>query len=226
VSDGADESLAGDLPLAAERLELAMAAAGFGWFDWLVREDHVVLDDRACELFGFDPATFDHRVASFWKALHAEDRPGVEEAVSAALDSCSTYVAEYRVVLPGGSVRGVEARGRGGAGAAGQLDLSLGFIKSMLDQSMTWAQGGHIPAWQPVAQSDAFKKLTPQSNYAAAADAAVYDPPGWYSGSGSDFEIIMGSAIGAVEAGQMAPDAAIAQIRSKLSALATTASPV
>src|SRR4051812_3087421 len=115
---------------------------------------------------------------------------------------------------------------RGSAGAAGQLDLSLGFIKSMLDQSMTWAQGGHIPAWQPVAQSDAFKKLIPQSNYAAAADSAVYDPAGWYSGSGSDFEIIMGSAIGAVEAGQMSPADAIAQIRSKLSTLASAASPV
>ena len=115
---------------------------------------------------------------------------------------------------------------RGGATAEGQLDLSLGFIKSMLDQSLTWAQGGHIPAWQPVVQSDAFKKLTPQSNYAAAADAAVYDPPGWYSGSGSDFENVMGSAIGAVEAGQLSPDAAITQIRSKLSALASTPSPV
>jgi multiple sugar transport system substrate-binding protein len=107
-----------------------------------------------------------------------------------------------------------------------QLDQSLGFIKSLLDQSMTWAEGGHVPAWQPVAQSDAYKKLTPQSNYAAAADAAVYDPPGWYSGSGSNFEIVMGSAIGAVEAGQLNPDAAIAQMRNRLTALANTRSPV
>ena len=107
-----------------------------------------------------------------------------------------------------------------------QLDESLGFIKSMLDQSMTWAEGGHVPAWLPVAESDAYKKLTPQSNYASAADAAVYDPPGWYSGSGSNFEIVMGSAIGSVEAGLLSPDAAISQIRSKLTALAGTPSPV
>ena len=107
-----------------------------------------------------------------------------------------------------------------------QLDHSLGFIKSMLDQSMTWAEGGHVPAWQPVAQSDAYKKLTPQSNYAAAADAAVYDAPGWYSGSGSNFEIVMGSAIGGVEAGQLTPEAAIGQMRSQLTALANTPSPV
>ncbi|HKT01924.1 MAG TPA: extracellular solute-binding protein [Rugosimonospora sp.] len=107
-----------------------------------------------------------------------------------------------------------------------RLDRALGFVKSMLDQSLTWAEGGHVPAWQPFATSDAYRKLTPQSNYAAAADSAVYDPPGWYSGSGSNFEIVMGSAIGAVEAGQMSPDEAIAQIRSKLSAFAKTAPPV
>jgi multiple sugar transport system substrate-binding protein len=115
---------------------------------------------------------------------------------------------------------------RGGARDRAQLDRGLDFVKSMLDQSMTWAEGGHVPAWQPVAQSEAYKKLTPQSNYAAAADAAVYDPPGWYSGSGSDFEILMSSAVAGVEAGQLSPAAAIGQIRSKLSALASAPSPV
>jgi multiple sugar transport system substrate-binding protein len=107
-----------------------------------------------------------------------------------------------------------------------RLDRSLAFIRSLLDQSMTWAQGGHIPAWQPVAQSAEYRNLTPQSNYAAAADAAVYDPAGWYSGSGSDFEIIMSSSVGAVEAGQLSPDAAVAQMRSKIQALADAASPI
>ena len=106
------------------------------------------------------------------------------------------------------------------------LDRSLGFIRSMLDQSLTWAKGGHVPAWLPFANSDAFANLTPQSNYAAAADAAAYDPAGWYSGSGSNFEIIMGSAIGAVESGQISPAEALAQIRSRLSVLADTASPL
>jgi multiple sugar transport system substrate-binding protein len=106
------------------------------------------------------------------------------------------------------------------------LDRSLGFVRSMLDQSLTWAQGGHVPTWQPVATSEAYRELTPQSQYAAAAAAAVYDPPGWYSGSGSNFEIVMGSAVGAVASGDMPPEDAIAQIRSKLAVLAGTASPV
>ncbi|WP_328476133.1 extracellular solute-binding protein [Actinoplanes sp. NBC_00393] len=108
----------------------------------------------------------------------------------------------------------------------GQLDLSLGFVKALLDQSMNWAEGGHVPTWLPVADSEAYRKLTPQSNYAAAADAAVYDPPAWYTGSGSNFENVMGSAVGAVEGGQLTPQAAIEQLRSRLSALAALPSPV
>jgi multiple sugar transport system substrate-binding protein len=109
---------------------------------------------------------------------------------------------------------------------AERLDRSLGFVRSLLDQSRTWAEGGHVPTWLPFATSDAYRDMKPQSNYAAAADTAVYDPPGWYSGSGSNFENVIGSAVGAVQGGQLSPDAAIAQIRSDLSVLARTPSPV
>jgi multiple sugar transport system substrate-binding protein len=106
------------------------------------------------------------------------------------------------------------------------MERSLTFIRSMLDQSATWAAGGHVPSWLPYAESEAFKKLEPQSEYAAAADSAVYDPEGWYSGSGSNFEITIGSSIGAVQSGQLTSKAALAQIRTKLGQLADTPSPL
>ena len=107
-----------------------------------------------------------------------------------------------------------------------RLDRSMLLIKSMLDQSKTWAEGGHVPAWLPFRDSAEYKALTPQSNYAAAADGAVYDPPGWYSGSGSNFEIVTGSAIATVLGGQQSPADALAQMRSQLTNLSTTASPI
>jgi len=107
-----------------------------------------------------------------------------------------------------------------------RLDRSLGFVRSLLDQSKTWTEGGHVPAWLPFQQSAEYRAMTPQSNYASAADAAVYDPDGWYSGSGSNFEIISGSVVGAVLAGQLSPAAAIDQLHTQLGNLATTASPI
>jgi multiple sugar transport system substrate-binding protein len=109
---------------------------------------------------------------------------------------------------------------------AGRLDRSLHFVRSMLDQSRTWAEGGHVPAWLPFRDSAEYKEMTPQSDYAAAADAAAYDPEGWYSGSGSNFETVTGSAIATVLAGQSTPRAALDQMRTKLDALAATASPI
>ena len=95
-------------------------------------------------------------------------------------------------------------------------DTALGFVRGLLDASMIWAEGGHVPAWRSIQQSATFKALQPQAEYVPAAEAAVYDPPAWYSGAGSDFENIMGFAVAACEAGQLTPEAAIRQLRAKL----------
>ncbi len=62
------------------------------------------------------------------------------------------------------------------------------FLAGMLKQSLTWAKGGHIPAYLPVTQSAEYKALKPQSNYASDAALAVLDPAAWFSGAGSQFE--------------------------------------
>ena len=107
-----------------------------------------------------------------------------------------------------------------------RTDRALSLIKSLLDQSHTWAEGGHIPLWLPFQESEEYRKMQPQSNYAAAAEAAAYDPPAWYSGSGSNFEIVMGSAVATVRAGQADPEAAIDAMHSGLTTFANTPSPV
>ncbi|MFG1927425.1 extracellular solute-binding protein [Cryptosporangium sp. NPDC048952] len=107
-----------------------------------------------------------------------------------------------------------------------RLDRALGFVKSLLDQSKAWAEGGHIPAYLPYLDSAEYKALQPQAQYAAAADGAAYDPAGWYSGSGSNFENVTGSAIGAMMAGISEPQQALDEMRTKLENLAATASPI
>jgi len=102
----------------------------------------------------------------------------------------------------------------------------LDFVRSMLDQSKTWAEGGHIPAWRPFQSSDAYDQIKPQSNYKDVADSVRYDDPAWYSGSGSDFENITGSAIAAVSAGQTSPAEAVSEMRARLTKYANTAAPV
>jgi multiple sugar transport system substrate-binding protein len=107
-----------------------------------------------------------------------------------------------------------------------RTDVALGFAKSLLDQSITWAEGGHIPVWLPVQRSDQYRKLQPQANYAGVAEHVVYDPPAWYSGSGSALEVEAGSAFGSVMGGRSSPAQGVAQFRAGLDRLASAPSPV
>jgi PAS domain S-box-containing protein len=111
------------------RFALVMEAAEFGSFDWDVRVDQLVFDERSLAIFGFDPQTFDSRIASFWDVLLPEDQPAVEAAVQQALDTCGEYRAEYRVRHPDGSVRWVEASGRVLAGEDGKAARLLGVAR-------------------------------------------------------------------------------------------------
>ncbi len=107
-----------------------------------------------------------------------------------------------------------------------QRKQAMGFIKSMLDQSYTWAQGGHVPAYLPLRNSQKYKSLEPQADYAEAANRAVYDPAGWYCGSGSTFENIVGSQFGLLQQGSLTPDGALKAASDQLQTYLRTPSPI
>lgn len=107
-----------------------------------------------------------------------------------------------------------------------RMDRALTFIRALLDESLTWAQGGHVPAWLPVLRSEEYQSLEPQVHYAAAADAVVLAPAAWYSGSGSNFEMVVGSAVATVRSGRGSPQAAVQLMREGLQTFADTPPPV
>ena len=112
-----------------------------------------------------------------------------------------------------------------GRSAARTTD-AVGFIKGLLDQSSTWAGGGHVPAWLPVQESEEFLELEPQSNYTEAAFNAVYDPPAWYTGAGSDFQTAMGSVIAGVLTGGTDPAGGVGAMTSSLREFTAARPPV
>jgi multiple sugar transport system substrate-binding protein len=107
-----------------------------------------------------------------------------------------------------------------------QVLRAMTFVKSMLDQSLTWAEGGHIPTYLPTFESAEYKKLQPQASYSAAADTAVYDAEAWYSGSGSTFENTVGAQVGLVLQGLATPEAALTAAHDQLTTYANTKSPL
>lgn len=109
---------------------------------------------------------------------------------------------------------------------AQRADTALDFTRSMLDASLEWAKGGHIPAWQPTARSDAYRGLTPQTNYASAADGAAYDPAAWYSGADSLLYRRCASVISSVLGGRTRPGPAADRVHAAVRELARMEAPV
>ncbi|HZX25697.1 MAG TPA: extracellular solute-binding protein [Telluria sp.] len=85
----------------------------------------------------------------------------------------------------------------------------LRFVAYVSTHSLGWAQGGHIPAYRPVAESDAARSLMPNALYADAARHVVYDPDGWYMGAAGPLEAIASKFLPAALSQQLAPDEAL-----------------
>ena len=107
-----------------------------------------------------------------------------------------------------------------------KMDAALTFVSSMMKNSFIWAQGGHIPAYLPVLESEKYKNLKPQSNYAGVADDVVLDPNAWFSGSGSDMETQAAVPLQQAMAGGIKAKEAVDQMRASMQELVDTPSPL
>ena len=112
----------------AEWLEPAMAANGIGTFDWDIRRDILVGDDRACRIIGLpqDPAGIHSQ--AFLDLLHPQDVGTVRRRVKRAVASLGQCGAYYRTVFPSGTMHAVRFRGRVLADERGLPAHMVGFV--------------------------------------------------------------------------------------------------
>lgn len=109
---------------------------------------------------------------------------------------------------------------------AQRADRALDFTRAMLDSSLDWAKGGHIPAWEPTARSEDYAALSPQSDYASAADGAAYDPAAWYAGADSILYRRCAGIIASVLGGRTRPGPAARAMYDAVRELARMEAPV
>lgn len=87
--------------------------------------------------------------------------------------------------------------------------LAHQFVAGIIKQGQKWAEAGHIPAFLPVQDTDLYKDLHPQVDYAAAGTTPVFDPPVWFSGAGTDFQNQLSQTISACFQGTLEPKSAV-----------------
>ncbi len=110
---------------------------------------------------------------------------------------------------------------RGGAGN----EAAHAFVAWMLKNSVSWAEGGHIPAYLPTLDEPAYLDLRPQSEYREAIDTVALDAPAWFAGSASALWIELGAVLSGVLTGSRTPEGALDEMKDRLRDLLDTPNP-
>jgi formate hydrogenlyase transcriptional activator len=107
------------------RLSLAADSAGAGLWSLDPATGIFWVSDRARQMFEF-PADRPFTLAGMLEVVHPEDRERIQEVVQQTLGSGETTRVDYRVVLPGGTVRWLSSRGHAQPAPAGKGERLMG----------------------------------------------------------------------------------------------------
>ncbi len=91
---------------------------------------------------------------------------------------------------------------------------ALDYAAWMLRNSLSWSEGaGHIPAYLPVAESEEYDRLHPQSEYREAAENVQFEPEAWFSGSAGRLQDDATGPLTALHQGTQTPEEALRQLK-------------
>ena len=93
------------------KLEMAQKAAGAGFWEWDFATGTHTWTDNFYRLFGLDPAKVVPSNDNWRSRVHPDDLPAVEGTIQQCLQEQIPYATEYRVCLPSGQIRRLQALG-------------------------------------------------------------------------------------------------------------------
>lgn len=134
------------------RMILATASANLGVWDWNVRDNQMVWDDRMFELYGISRETFPNGVDAWMNGLHPEDKERAVAECQAALDGRKEYDTVFRVRHPDGAVRHIKANAVVIRGTDESADRMIGINADISDQVIAQGEKAKLEAQLQQAQ--------------------------------------------------------------------------
>ncbi len=95
-----------------QRMALAADAASIGIWEWNFKSDVLIWDKWMHKLYELDENQFVAKYSTWEDAIHPDDRDSVAAKLAAAIAQKSNFHAEFKVVLPSGDIRFLNADGR------------------------------------------------------------------------------------------------------------------
>lgn len=123
------------------RMENALAVGAIGTWSWEVQLDRFYGDASLAGLFGVSPDDVaGGPLARLMNSIHPDDRDRVARDVALAVQNCSAYESDYRLVQADGSWRWVTARGNVEADATGRAARFPGVVIDITERKRVEAE--------------------------------------------------------------------------------------
>lgn len=94
------------------RINIASQAAGAGIWDWNIKTDHLEWSPMMFDLFGLDPRNTEASFEAWENTLHPEDLKMASNNIQIAIEEHTFLDNQYRIVLPDGQIRWINALGK------------------------------------------------------------------------------------------------------------------
>jgi PAS domain S-box-containing protein len=109
-----------------ERLRLALESGQMGMWEWDLRSDCSVWNNKEYQLLGLPPGDGNVATREFFRCVHPDDRAAFDMAVAEVMAGGTDFSTEFRIVRPDGEVRWLAAKGRLFRDDSGQPSRMMG----------------------------------------------------------------------------------------------------
>lgn len=144
-----------------QRLHLALEAGRMGTWEWEIASNSVTWSPGLEAIHGLAAGTFPGTFEAFQRDIHPDDLPRVLDSINLALHGDEDHRTEYRIVLPDGTTRWVEGRGRLLRDQSGDPQRMIGICADITDRKQ--------------AEEELREKQHAYELVVAGAEAAVWD---------------------------------------------------
>ena len=119
-----------------QRLRLAQEMALMGVWEWNIKTGMVLFSDEVRRIRGMEPGRAGVPIEDVWRTYHPDDVQRVRDAVRASLESNAPYDVEFRILVPGGEVEWISARGKVYRNQNGEPVRMLGFSMDITQRKL------------------------------------------------------------------------------------------
>ncbi len=105
------ESMTAGVSAANQRFALAQDMAGFGIWDYDLRDGRLDWDARMHEIYAVPPVDFSGNVSAWTDRVHPDDLADAQQRLELAIETQGHFNTMFRIVRPDGEVRVIRANG-------------------------------------------------------------------------------------------------------------------